>query len=601
MSSQAAFAKGGKKPHPGENKLNLTPAIRFFINPDEDSLAALEEKKENMVTIKVRVNADEADSRLNQADLKFPKISTFVKNGPEVAEVRLKLDQEIFHPQGLKSPKDVDKRLSMLKRICVDEARTTLIAEMNFARLEFIKTFTTEGSALREKLLHAKDNEFFDWLRQDVEDVQATKLSRYKKHTESMKTRVAFDSARRTAQFAALQDEIAVLFDSSSDDSSSTEEETAAEKQARVKRQEKAQAAKKVKRKKARELAQDIEADRVCHIAEEEAFKAEVADATVDNGLPKVGTLVCISFENRIWFNLGMLLWVNHRDCFEEQLRYLQNDLAKPRKMSVLESVKRVEILFKYMPFLPPPSSKNMTYDQADWKKRNMSIDKATIRRCQFHALPESYQQRLLDDPEDWKAMTEVVWLDRLLRAEDYDKQIIASKERISKKAEKASSSTSRADDTANTKRHKKNQKPKSANEKTSQGKARYCSMCKKAGMPEGKWKSHHTNDCTNQGDYEQKLSGNAKSNSDAKAQYKREIRKLQKATKSATDKLKKYAKAAKSVKSSKELRKFQKSLSKGKKKKSKSSSDDDSDESGEISEPSSSSDDNGSSSDNSY
>jgi len=212
-----------------------------------------------------------------------------------------------------------------------------------------------------------------------------------------------------------------------------------------------------------------------------------------------------------------MLLWVNHHKCFEEQLRYLQNDLAKPRKMSV----KRVEILFKYMPFLPPPSSKNMTYDQADWKKRNLSINKVTIRRCQFHALPESYHQRLLDDSEDWKAMAEVVWLDRLLRAKEYDKQIIASKERIAKKADKAAS-TSRADDMINTKRHKKNQKPKSAKEKTAQGKARYCRMCKKAGMPEGKWKSHHTNDCTNQGDYEQKLSGNAKSNSDAKAQYKK-------------------------------------------------------------------------------
>jgi len=296
-----------------------------------------------------------------------------------------------------------------------------------------------------------------------------------------------------------------------------------------------------------------------------------------------------------------MLLWVNHRDCFEEQLRYLQNDLAKPRKMSVIESVKRVETLFKYMPFLPPPSSsKNMTYDQADWKKRNLSIDKATIYRCQFHALPESYQQRLLDDSEDWKAMTEVVWLDRLLRAEEYDKQIIASKERIAKKADKAASSTSRADDTSNTKWHKKNQKPKSAKEKTVQGKARYCSMCKKAGMPEGKWKSHHTNDCTNQGDYKQKLSGNAKSNSDAKAQYKREIRKLQKATKSATSKLKKFAKAAKSAKSSKELRKFQKSLSKGKKKRNKSSSDE-SDESGQISESSSSSDSSDSSSASSY
>ena len=161
----------------------------------------------------------------------------------------------------------------------------------------------------------------------------------------------------------------------------------------------------------------------VCHKEEEDAFKAKTTDGTEDNGLAKVGTLACISFENRIWFNLGMLLWVNHHDCFEEQLRYLQNHLAKPHKMSVLESVKRVEILFKYMPFLPPPSSKNMMYDQADWKKkRNLLIDKVTIRRCQFHALPKSYQQKLLDDPDDWKAMTEVVWLDRLLCAEEQDK-----------------------------------------------------------------------------------------------------------------------------------------------------------------------------------
>ena len=601
MSSQAAFAKGGKKPHPGENKLNLTPAIRFFVPQDEDTLARLEEKKTSMITIKVKVDPEETDSKLNQASLKFPKIETFVKNGPEVAEVQLKLHNEIFLPQGQTGPKDVDKRLSTFKRICVDEARTAFIQEINFARVEFINKYSTEGSDLKKKLIEAKDKEFFDWLRLDVVDAKQAKLSRFKVHTETMKDRVAFDSAKRTAQFAAIQDDIAMLFDSSDSDSNSSDsEETDAQKQHKVRQEERKQAEKKVKRKKARELAQAIEADKVCHKAEEEAFKSEVADETVDNGLPKVGTLACISFENRIWFNLGMLLWVNHRDCFEEQLRYLQNDLAKPRKMSVMESVKRVETLFKYMPFLPPPSSKNMSYDEADWKKRNLSIDKATIRRCQFHALPESYQQRLLDDVEDWKAMTEVVWLDRLLRAEEYDKQIIASKDRIAKKADKAASSTSRADDTSNTKRHKKNQKPKSAKEKTSQGKARYCSMCKKAGMPEGKWKSHHTNDCTNQGDYEQKLSGNAKSNSDAKSQYKREIRKLQKATKSATSKLKKFAKAAKSAKSSKELRKFQKSLSKGKKKRNKSSSDE-SDESGQISDSSSSSDSSDSSSASSY
>jgi len=237
---------------------------------------------------------------------------------------------------------------------------------------------------------------FFDWLRMDVVDTKEAKLSRFKEHThtKTMKKRVTFDSAKRTAQFAAIQDDIAKLFDSSdSDSSSSNADETEAQKRQRAKEAKHKLDKKKAKRKKAKELSIKIDADKVCHEAEEEAFKAEVADGTEDNSLSKVGTLACISFENRIWYNLGMLLWVNHRGGFEEQLHYLQNNLAKPRKMSVLESVKRVEILFKYMPFLPPPSSKNMTYDQADWKKRNLLIDKATIRRCQFHALPESYQK----------------------------------------------------------------------------------------------------------------------------------------------------------------------------------------------------------------
>jgi len=209
-------------------------------------------------------------------------------------------------------------------------------------------------------------------LRLDVVDAKQAKLNRFKEHTETMEKTIAFDSAKRTAQFATIQDDITRLFNSSSSDSSDSDaKETEAQKRARAKAAKLKLDEKQAKRKKARELAQDIDADKVCHKAEEEAFKAEVADKTVDNGLPKVGTLACISFENRIWFNLGMLLWVNHHDCFEEQLRYLQNDLAKPCKMSVIESVKRVEMLFKYMPFLLPPSSKNMTYDQADWKKKS--------------------------------------------------------------------------------------------------------------------------------------------------------------------------------------------------------------------------------------
>ena len=69
----------------------------------------------------------------------------------------MKLHNKIFLPQGLTGPKDIDKRLSTFKHICVDEARNALIAEMNFTRLEFINKFTTDGSALKEKLIVAKD------------------------------------------------------------------------------------------------------------------------------------------------------------------------------------------------------------------------------------------------------------------------------------------------------------------------------------------------------------------------------------------------------------------------------------------------------------
>jgi len=141
---------------------------------------------------------------------------------------------------------------------------------------------------LKKKLIEAKDKEFFDWLRLDVVDAKQAKLSKFKVHTETMKERVAFDSAKRTAQFAAIQDDIAMLFDSSDSDSSSVDsdvKETEAQKKYRLKQEKERQAEKeadrKAKRKKARELARAIEADKVCHKAEEDLFRSEVADETV--------------------------------------------------------------------------------------------------------------------------------------------------------------------------------------------------------------------------------------------------------------------------------------------------------------------------------
>ena len=44
-----------------------------WLLQDKDTLARLEEKKTSMITIKVKVDPEETDSKLNQASFKFPK------------------------------------------------------------------------------------------------------------------------------------------------------------------------------------------------------------------------------------------------------------------------------------------------------------------------------------------------------------------------------------------------------------------------------------------------------------------------------------------------------------------------------------------------
>ena len=79
-----------------------------------------------------------------------------------------------------------------------------------------------------------------------------------------MKEEIAVNSAERTKQFANIQDEIALLFDSDSEESSSKnsqEEETKAEEIVR-------KAKKKKLQKKARQLHCNLEADKLFHEVE---------------------------------------------------------------------------------------------------------------------------------------------------------------------------------------------------------------------------------------------------------------------------------------------------------------------------------------------
>ena len=64
-------------------------------------------------------------------------------------------------------------------------------------------------------------------------------------------------------------------------------------------------------------------------------------------------------------------------------------------------------------------------------------------------------------------------------------------------------------------KKHKKGKDNKSKSSRTTaQGTARYCELCKRAGMPYGKYSSHSTSQCKDAAEMKAKLSGSYKDQS---------------------------------------------------------------------------------------
>ena len=64
--------------------------------------------------------------------------------------------------------------------------------------------YTTEGLELKKKLLVTKGQGVLRLVEIGRSRRQEAKLNRFIEHTETMKKRVTFDSAKRTAQFAAI-------------------------------------------------------------------------------------------------------------------------------------------------------------------------------------------------------------------------------------------------------------------------------------------------------------------------------------------------------------------------------------------------------------
>jgi hypothetical protein len=127
------------------------------------------------------------------------------------------------------------------------------------------------------------------------------------------------------------------------------------------------------------------------------------------------GDEYCTEFEHRVWFQLYRHMWRDSRQAYDDQIRYLEVDIVKPRVLGVLDMLRRVEQMFRLQLHLPPPRIvANETYESADWVKRDKPATPQMIRRVQHNALPEVYKEALQDESEDWKIMEEPKWLDKI-------------------------------------------------------------------------------------------------------------------------------------------------------------------------------------------
>ena len=104
-----------------------------------------------------------------------------------------------------------------------------------------------------------------------------------------------------------------------------------------------------------------------------------------------------------------------------------------------------------------------------------------------------------------------------------------AAREKLKKKNQALREDEAHGKGASRANRDKKSGKRRKSQHTTSQGKQRYCDLCKIAGAPEEVYTTHNTSQCRKADMYKKKLSGGFSSRSGAVKDYKREARKQEK------------------------------------------------------------------------
>ena len=114
-------------------------------------------------------------------------------------------------------------------------------------------------------------------------------------------------------------------------------------------------------------------------------------------------------------------MWRNSRNVFEEQKRYLDQNITKPFNWNMMKYCKRVRELYDCLQYLPPPSMKGDGFIEADWVTLQTAPAEIRISRAIRDGLPEVMQVEFDQKETDYRAMLEAEFFFALQDIEQAD------------------------------------------------------------------------------------------------------------------------------------------------------------------------------------
>ena len=195
-------------------------------------------------------------------------------------------------------------------------------------------------------------------------------------------------------------------------------------------------------------------------------------------------------------------------------------------------------------------------------------------------------QNELSDKETDYREMSEEKLMDTLTTIEQKDERDRAAYKEAQDEVKAAQTKLRETSEPRNG--NNPNKRRKQSNDNNSRGTARFCSLCKNAGMPERKYMSHTDSNCTDAKEMARRaMGGGMADQSQQVRKYKKESKALQKKLSKMQSRKKKLSKMSKKKSSdSREIRKLRKKFAE-----CMSSSDESEMSDGEISSSASSSD----------